>query len=183
MSRLGGDSSVMGLRALHRHCRMPATAAALLSVLLYTALVASHVVSQATPLVLIGAQVDDAQGVAAGDPGCHELLHSAGNANDSHRGLPASPAKKCPFCAGYAGLHVTVARRLCGRPTRLDCVSALRGRRQRSAGLVCQSSRLALPRSPNPRLIHQLQARSERGQAPTSASGCLPRCRLASTRT
>ena len=98
----------MGLRALHRHCRIPAIAAALLSVILYTALVASHVVSQATPLVLIGAQVDDAQGVAAGDPGCHESLHSAGNANDSHRGLPASPAKKCPFCAGYAGLHVTV---------------------------------------------------------------------------
>ena len=86
----------MGLRALHRHCRIPATAAALLSVLLYTALVASHVVSQASPLVLIGAQGADAQGVAAGDPGCHELLHSAGNANDSNRGLPASPQRNVP---------------------------------------------------------------------------------------
>ena len=99
----------MGLRALHRHCRMPATAAALLSVLLYTALVASHIVSQATHSVPAGLQGAGALSMAAGDPGCH-------SANESHRGLPASPAKKCPFCAGYAGLHVTLAGACAGVP-------------------------------------------------------------------
>ena len=98
----------MSLSALHRHCRLPATAAALLSVLLYTALVASHIVSQATPHVLIGAQGTTAQAVAAGDAGCHESLPSADDANDANRGHPASPAKKCPFCAGYAALHLSV---------------------------------------------------------------------------
>ena len=98
----------MGLSALHRHCRLPATAAALLGVLLYTALVASHIVSQATPRVLIGAHGATAQ-AEMGDAGCHESLHSAANTNDANRGVPAPPAKKCPFCAGYAALHLTVA--------------------------------------------------------------------------
>ena len=102
-----GDSSVMGLGALHRHCRLPATAAALLGVLLYTALVASHIVSQATPRVLIGAHGATAQ-AAMGDADCHESLHSAANTNDANRGVPAPPAKKCPFCAGYAALHLSV---------------------------------------------------------------------------
>ena len=46
-----GECSVMGLGALRRHRHLPA-AAALLSVLLYTALVASHIVSQATHRVV-----------------------------------------------------------------------------------------------------------------------------------
>ena len=98
----------MGLSALHRHCRLPATAAALLSVLLYTALVASHVVSQATPRVLIGAQGATAQAVLRAMLAATSRCTSAANANDANRGLPASPAKKCPFCAGYAALHLTV---------------------------------------------------------------------------
>ena len=99
----------MSLRALHRHCRIPATAAALLSVLLYTVLVASHLVSQVTPRVLIGAQGAGAKAIVAGDPDCHETTPSAGNAKESNHDLPASPPKKCPFCAGYAALHVSVA--------------------------------------------------------------------------
>jgi hypothetical protein len=98
----------MGLRALHRHCRMPATAAALLSVLLYTALVASHIVSQATSLASPSAPGAVAQSVATGDPNCHESLPSAGKANDSSRDLPAPPGKRCPSCAGYAALHLSV---------------------------------------------------------------------------
>jgi hypothetical protein len=46
----------MSLRALRRHRHLPA-AAALIGVLLYTALVASHVVSQATSLALPGAHL------------------------------------------------------------------------------------------------------------------------------
>ena len=97
----------MSLGALRRHRRLPA-AAALMSVLLYTALVTSHIVSQATHRSL-PAPGADTQSVSVGDPGCHESPPSAGNANDSNHGLPAPPAKKCPFCAGYAALHITVA--------------------------------------------------------------------------
>ena len=98
-----GNGSVMGLRALRRH-RLPA-AAALIGVLLYTALVASHVVSQAKSLASPGAPGAVAQSITTGDPGCHETQPSAGKSN---RGLPYSPAKKCPFCAGYAALHISV---------------------------------------------------------------------------
>jgi hypothetical protein len=87
---------------------MPAAAAALIGVLLYTALVASHIVSQATSLATPGAPAAVAQSVATGEPNCHESLPSPGKANDSNRGLPAPPAKKCPFCAGYAALHISV---------------------------------------------------------------------------
>ena len=111
-----GDSSVMGLSALHRHCRLPATAAALLSVLLYTALVASHVVSQATPRVLIGAQGATAQAVDAGDAGCHELLPSAGNTNDANRGLPAPPQRN---------VRSAPDMRFCTSPLPAACVDVL----------------------------------------------------------
>jgi hypothetical protein len=87
---------------------MPATGAALIGVLLYTALVASHIVSQATSLASPGAPGAVAQSVVTGEPNCHESLPAAGKANDSNRSLPASPAKKCPFCAGYAALHISV---------------------------------------------------------------------------
>jgi hypothetical protein len=96
----------MSLRALRRHHHLPA-AAALIGVLLYTALVASHVVSQATSQALPGAPSAVAQSITTGDPGCHETQPSAGKARDSNRGFPASPAKKCPFCAGYAALHIS----------------------------------------------------------------------------
>ena len=97
----------MSLRALRRHRHLPA-AAALIGVLLYTALVASHVVSQATSLALPGAPGAVAQSITTGDPGCHETQPSAGKARESNRGFPASPTKKCPFCAGYAALHISV---------------------------------------------------------------------------
>ena len=102
-----GNRSVMGLRALRRHRHLPA-AAALIGVLLYTALVASHVVSQATSLALPDAPGAVAQSITTGDPGCHETQPSAGKARESNRGFPASPTKKCPFCAGYAALHISV---------------------------------------------------------------------------
>ena len=97
----------MSLRALRRHRHLPA-AAALIGVLLYTALVASHVVSQATSLALPDAPGAVAQFITTGDPGCHETQPSAGKARESNRGFPASPTKKCPFCAGYAALHISV---------------------------------------------------------------------------
>ena len=96
----------MSLEALRRHRHLPA-AAALMSVLLYTVLVTSHVVSQATSRTL-PAQIADAQPAVAGDPDCHEPLPSADKAKDSNRGLPASPAKKCPFCVGYAAFHISI---------------------------------------------------------------------------
>ena len=103
-----GNRSVMGLRALRRHRHLPA-AAALIGVLLYTALVASHVVSQATSLALPGAPGAVAQSITTGDPGCHETQPSAGKARESRTAaFQSSPTKKCPFCAGYAALHISV---------------------------------------------------------------------------
>jgi len=95
----------MSLRVLRRHCHFP-TAAALIGVLLYTALIASHIVSQAAHRAPLS-QVADIQNHDAGDPGCHEGPSPASN---DHPGpnLPASPAK-CPFCTGYAALHISVA--------------------------------------------------------------------------
>ena len=96
----------MSVRALRRHRYVPA-AAALMSVLLYTALVTSHIVSQATHRAL-PAQGADTQSVIAGDPGCHDAPSSAGNGHHPSGGQPVSPPKKCPFCMGYAALHITL---------------------------------------------------------------------------
>ena len=96
----------MSLRALRKHRHVPA-AAALMSVLLYTALVTSHIVSQATQRVS-SAQDADSQTVVAGDPGCHDALPSAAKRDDPERGNQAPPTRKCPFCTGYAALHITV---------------------------------------------------------------------------
>jgi hypothetical protein len=78
-----------------------------MSVLLYTALVTSHIVSQATHRAL-PAQGADIQTVVVGDPGCHDSPSSGGNVDYPRRGQPVSPPRKCPFCAGYAALHITV---------------------------------------------------------------------------
>lgn len=94
----------MSLRALRKHRHLPA-AAALMSVLLYTAFITSHIVSQAAQWAL---PPPDADIVVAGDPGCHDSLPSAGKGNDPGRSIPGSPPSKCPFCAGYAALHITV---------------------------------------------------------------------------
>ena len=97
----------MSLTALRRHRRLPA-AAALMSVLLYTSLVTSHIVSRATSLAAPDGLGTIAQTVAIGEPACHETGSAADKAKDTHRGRPASPNKKCPFCAGYGALHLSV---------------------------------------------------------------------------
>jgi len=82
----------------HRHRRL-ASAFALVGILLYTALIPGHVVSQATMRALAGA---DGQAAieAAFEPICH---HSIARAQDpSKPGEPSAPHKKCPFCSGYA---------------------------------------------------------------------------------
>lgn len=94
----------MSLRALRKHRQVPA-AVALMSVLLYATLVTSHIVSQATYRELPAAGADT-QDVIAGHAGCHDSS-SASKAHEPSRDRPASPSK-CPFCKGYAGLHITL---------------------------------------------------------------------------
>jgi hypothetical protein len=96
----------MSLRALRKHRHLPA-AAALMSVLLYTAFVTSHIVSQATHRSL-PAQGADIHTVVTAESGCHDSSSLAGNAHHPSRGDPVSPPRKCPFCVGYAALHITV---------------------------------------------------------------------------
>jgi hypothetical protein len=98
----------MGLRALRRHRHLPA-AAALIGLLLYTALVTSHIVSQGTHATVRGAPGAAAHSVAFGDLDCHHSLPAAGKGNGPGRTLPDSPPTKCPFCTGYAVLLVGVA--------------------------------------------------------------------------
>jgi hypothetical protein len=99
--------SVMGLKALRKHRHLSA-AAALLGVLLYTALVTLHVVSQTTYGVGPDALSAAAHAVISDEP-CHDSLPAAGKANDHSRPLPGSPPTKCPFCTGYAVLLISVA--------------------------------------------------------------------------
>jgi len=94
----------MSLRALRKHRHVP-VAVALMSVLLYMALVTSHIVSQAT-LRALPAPGADTQNVIVGDASCHDSS-SASNAHEPSRDRPASPPSKCPFCAGYAGFQIT----------------------------------------------------------------------------
>ena len=80
----------MGLGDFHRHRRL-ASAFAFVGVLLYAALIPSHMVSQAT--ATIGIPV-------AFDIDCH-----GGFENRQDTGAPdepASPYENCPFCTGYA---------------------------------------------------------------------------------
>ena len=95
----------MSLRALRRHRHVPA-AAALIGVLLYTSLVTPHVVSRATHRAL-PATGADTQNVIAGDAGDYDSS-LASKAHEPNCDRPASPPRKCPFCTGYAVLHVTV---------------------------------------------------------------------------
>jgi hypothetical protein len=97
----------MSLRALRKHRRVPA-AVALMSVLLYTTLVTSHIVSQATHRELPAAGADP-QEVITGDPGCHDAPPSAAKESEPNRSHPAPQPRKCPFCTGYAAFHITVA--------------------------------------------------------------------------
>jgi hypothetical protein len=102
----------MGLGGLHRHRRIP-TAAALVGVLLYTALVTSHIVSQATfqPLT---AQAGHSHFGQAAKPNCHEPTASTNKSKTSDPSGPASPQRTCPFCSGYAILHIAVAEGVAG---------------------------------------------------------------------
>jgi len=82
----------------HRHRRL-ASAFALVGILLYTALIPGHVVSQATARAFAGA--DGQAGVeTAFEPICHHSI--ARTQSPSKPGEPAAPHKKCPFCSGYA---------------------------------------------------------------------------------
>ena len=89
----------MVLGDLHRHRPVPA-AAALVGVLLYTALVTYHTVSQ------VRLQLGDAKVEDAPESGCHESSAQSNTPKTSDPGAPASPQRKCPFCSGYAILHI-----------------------------------------------------------------------------
>jgi hypothetical protein len=84
----------MGLGGFHRHRRL-ASALALVGVLLYTALIPGHVVSQATAWALAGTQ-------AGSELAFEPICHSGGTQDPSGPGKPSTPQKKCPFCTGYA---------------------------------------------------------------------------------
>ena len=90
----------MGLGDFHRHRRF-AAAFAFLGVLLYTALVPGHVLSQATAFSV----ADDLD--AALEVRCHNGV------SDTHTpanpGEPTAPQKKCPFCTGYAAFMTSLA--------------------------------------------------------------------------
>lgn len=93
----------MGLGDFHRH-RQWASAFALVGILLYTALIPGHVVSQATARALTGEP-----GAAALEMPCHS---GAGVAHSHDPGAPAEPStpqKKCPFCKGYAAFMTALA--------------------------------------------------------------------------
>jgi hypothetical protein len=78
-----------------RFGRLPAMLA-LAGVVLYTALVPGHVVSQASTFV--GDESVSGPAQAAHD--CHgDVAHTDG-ATDPAK--PSAPKKKCPFCTGYA---------------------------------------------------------------------------------
>lgn len=88
----------MELGDFHRYRRL-ASAFALLGVLLYTALVPGHVISQATAFLLA-----DEFGTAL-EMSCHEGMEVGSSAP----GEPSVPQKKCPFCKGYAPFMTALA--------------------------------------------------------------------------
>lgn len=89
----------MGLGDFHRHRRL-ASAFALVGILLYTALIPGHVVSQATALALAGAS-GPAEVETAFEPICHSGALRASKPGEPS-GPNKTPQKKCPFCTGYA---------------------------------------------------------------------------------
>jgi len=74
---------------------------ALLGVLLLTALVPGHVVSQATALTFGG----DAE--SAAEMPCHDDTAMPDATGDPN--APDTPQKKCPFCKGYASFMNALA--------------------------------------------------------------------------
>ena len=88
----------MGLGDFHRHSRRLAGALALVGVLLYTALVPGHVVSQAAALA------------HGGEPGLSaEIMCHAGIGVPHDPSAPDKPSKQCPFCKGYASFMTSLA--------------------------------------------------------------------------
>ena len=90
----------MGLGDFHKHRRL-AGVLALAGVLLYTALIPGHVISQATALLAAG-ELD-----VAFEMSCHSGL--AEMRDPSAPGEPSVPEKKCPFCKGYAAFMTSLA--------------------------------------------------------------------------
>lgn len=95
----------MVLGGLYRHRRLPAVAA-LVGVLLYTGLATNHTVSQATLQLFANAQSDHPKAGDATEADCHDHPAPSNISKTSNTGAPASPQKKCPFCSGYANLHI-----------------------------------------------------------------------------
>lgn len=91
----------MGLGDFHRHRRL-GSVFALLGVLIYTALIPGHVVSQALPWPSDRVQTAGIEGLTV--PICHGAAEESSAPN-----RPAAPHKKCPFCTGYAAFAVGLA--------------------------------------------------------------------------
>jgi hypothetical protein len=72
--------------------------------LIYTALIPGHVVSQATAWALKGAYGAQAGPEVALEPICHSGITRAQNSSAPTK--PSTPQKKCPFCAGYASFVI-----------------------------------------------------------------------------
>jgi hypothetical protein len=93
----------MSLKGLYR-CRRIAAASALVGILLYTALIPLHIVSEATT-ALLGAGLGDGLNVI-----CHGGSAFADHTlNGSVPAAPTVPQKHCPFCQGFAAFQVAIA--------------------------------------------------------------------------
>ncbi len=90
----------MGLGDCHNHRRF-AGILALAGVLLYTALIPGHVISQATALL------PKSELEIAFEMSCHNGM--AETVDPSAPGEPTIPEKKCPFCKGHAAFMTALA--------------------------------------------------------------------------
>ena len=160
---LGGP--VVSLEALRKHRHLPA-AAALMSVLLYTALVTSHIVSQATHRAL-PAQDADIQTVVAGDAGCHDLPSSAGNGHHPSGGHPflrrknAHSAQGMPPCTSPSSAAPSLSCRSRLSPNALQASAPP----SRSAQPIIRPGTPALPRHSANQQLHT-RSKAKRCQAP-----------------
>jgi Protein of unknown function (DUF2946) len=81
--------------------RCVAAISALCGIVLYSALIPSHIVSQANSALAAGAgKTGRVASIAS------VLCHEDANKTAPAPGAPATPEKKCPFCAGYASFVV-----------------------------------------------------------------------------
>ena len=100
--------SVMALRVLRRHRFLPAVAG-IVGALVYAWLAASHIVSQTAHASSSsrGAQDQPIHATAA-DHACNDLPAKAAKEKEPSRDHPDQAPSECPFCAGYAALHLGV---------------------------------------------------------------------------